>query len=1026
MKLLHISDLHFQPSAHQDRVISALCVDLSKHTDADAIVFSGDIAAKGQTGDSEIAGILEGFIAKIRNAVGINIPLLICPGNHDVNLKNRSSVYQPIFDGIKTPQQADEIAKTAAHLSEAGIWSHLDGFRKLAKSIDPDAFSKNAVYYTKIIKYGEKQIGFACLNSAWMTRGGGSADYGKLFVSESALEKSFEEIKDTDIKIAVMHHPLNWLLQEEQAVIQRFLSHRFNALLCGHKHDNNASTLQTNTGNLFTSNTGCVYQTLDFFNGYSIINLNENEGHWNVQAREYYSDRDTFDVSTRFASQGSWTVPFLGLNGALSVLIPSEVIRAVHERANNRLLSYAASELAPKSIGEIFVEPPLSFHPEKEIAARSKNGEIEQDVYIDLSSLSLETSNLIFVGKREAGKSILLHHIAVAEHQRFQKNSRIGIVVDLQTIKKNTEAGILEQAVEFCGSEMRRREITQLLNQGDILFCIDNVKLHDADSVKLVTEFLKNYPKPRYILAASEEILDSLPSGEIPQFNGNTKKIFVHSFRKKHTRELVKRWFGESDAMLNQRVQLIDRLFERLRVPRTPFLVSVLSWVLEQRPNAHLINQSSAIEVLIEGLLEKFSESKFRKEVDSTIQQHFLMEFAAHLNELDVEWINALDFDTYVAKYFQEKGLTVSTEGFAAEFLRKGLLYGFGDRVGFKFDCFRAFFLAKKFSLSPELWRTALTRDKVRKYVYELDLLTGLHRDRHDILLAAQILGRQTLEIHGSKYSIDGFDSYESGLNTNALTVIEQALANGEANDENDSDIDQPEPMSADHDVSRKRAHLPDTGEVTQYFESLRAFSCILRNSELVSDVQLKSDCVNLALEMWATLTISAIHTLTKNSAEIAKQMNIVGEDKEESVSGLVRALVPQMIVAFMAECLATPKLDLFIVEKTGDSRTLIRVMAVFLAVDSDNTDAPAMIQSLIKDYRKKSFVMEMLFFKLLSVLMTGTSAASMKKYRDSLGDTFVQLQGGSSTEAAFNKSRFLGIIDKNILMNENNQRSLS
>lgn len=833
-----------------------------------------------------------------------------------------------------------------------------------------------------------------------------------MYVSEAVLERAYSEISGADVRVAVMHHPINWFPQDEQALIQRFLTHRFSAVMCGHKHDNNASALHSNVGHLFTSNTGCLYQSLDYFNGYSIVQLDLERSSWSIFAREYYAERDEFDVSTRFGEGGRWVVPFSNFGSEKRILISTEVVRAVQERANNLLLSYSASELAPKSIGAIFVEPPLSFQSEKELAAHAADGTVASDTYTTLANLAKESRTLIFVGKREAGKSILLHHIAIAEYGRFQPSARIGVVVDLHALKRVTEAGILEQAVEFCGGELRRRDLLQLLQSGDVLVCIDNVRLHEGASIKLVADFLAKYPNARYVLAASEEILDSLPSREGLHFNGNTKKVFIHSFRKKHTKELVKKWFGENDVRLNQRIQFIDRLVSRLRVPRTPFLVSVLSWVLEQRPHAHLINQSSVIEVLIEGLLEKFSESKFRKEFDSTIQQHFLMEFAGYLDEKDVEWISSLDFDAYVTQYFKQKGLAISIEGFAAEFLRKGVLYSFDERVGFKFDCFRAFFLAKKFFTEPSLWKTALANDKVRKYVYELDLLTGLHRDRREILVSAQELCRETYLNYCKSNAIEGIDNLEANIGPSVLGAIERAL---ESEADGAGDGEMLEMQSADHDVSRKRAHLPDAGEITRFVESLRAFSVILRNSELVSDVDLKSKCVGLALEMWAALANVVIQSIAGNMSIVARQLNITGASKEADMDALVRALVPQMVAALMSEVLASPKLDLFILERAKDDRTMIRVMSTFLAVDTDHVDAPELIRGLLKDYRKKTFVVEMVFFKLLQVALLGGVMGPNKRYRDSLADAFIVLKGGSLVETANNKSRFLTALDKNI-----------
>lgn len=181
---------------------------------------------------------------------------------------------------------------------------------------------------------------------------------------------------------------------------------------------------------------------------------------------------------------------------------------------------------------------------------------------------------------------------------------------------------------------------------------------------------------------------------------------------------------------------------------------------------------------------------------------------------------------------------------------------------------------------------------------------------------------------------------------------------------------------------------------------------------------------MNLALEMWATFAASVIRAFSENAAEFAVNLKIEGSQKEVGISSLVRALVPQMVVSFMSETLSTPKLELFIVEKTKDPRTLIRVMAVFLAIDADSTDAPNFVLELIRDYRKNSFVIEMLFFKLLQVTMMGGAITSTDKYRESLGETFVLLKGGTLNDAAMIKARFLTALNKNILLVENRQKS--
>lgn len=1016
---------------HQQRVIEALLEDIkiTKLTGTfNAVVFSGDLAAKGDTTTIAVEGIHAQFISKMKDAVGQNVPIIICPGNHDINLKERDDLFAPIFDGIDSPEKANKLVQKADTPQAANVWSHIEGFRKLAKAIDKDAFTKNPLFYTKIVEANGVSVGFASLNSAWLTKGGGRGDYGNLYVGEYLLDLARKELENVELKIAIMHHPLDWLAPEEKSNIQRYLAQNFDAYLCGHKHDNTAESLKSNIGALFTSNTGCLYQTLEYFNGYSLIDINPIERKWYVTAREYYFQRNIFSEATRFANNGKWVVDFSTSFVGAGVLIPSEVTKAINERANSLLLSYAASEIAPKSIGALFVEPPLSSMTEKELMAKWKGDTVPKDAYVNLDNLSQGSKSIFFFGKREAGKSLLLSHIAINCFQSFRKDAKLGIVIDLSAIRKSTISSLHEQAVEFCGGEIPRRDLIKLLGTGEIVVCLDNLKTHDQACINLVRSFVKENPLCRYIFAGSEKLLDDLSGNIIPDLGSDCEKIFVHSFRNRHTKELIKRWFGATDLTLNRKIKDVNQLLDRLRVPRTPFLVSVLSWVLEQRPNAIVINRASAIEILIEGLLEKFKESKSRKEVDSTIQQHFLTAFAFYLDEADVEWVRKLIFEEFVVSYFKNRGLDVSTEGFAQELIRKGLLHASEENVGFKFDCFRAYFLAKKFADASDLWKKALKSDNVAKYTNELDLFTGLYRDRGDVLRASRDLCNQNFLALNFDIPLNEIDNIsEAALlgDHSILNRFEKKLLS-----ENEVSIDRhdeaPDRVSADHAVARKREGYPAMNIVGKYIESLRVFSMILRNSELVDDLELKRSSFESALEHWSKTMVTSIITSISESENVLADFNTI-EIKSETiqrkqVAALVRAMIPQIIISLMCESLSTPKLGIFVKERFGDARTLVRVLSVFLSFGAGAIEdsSIAASKSLLKDYKNNGFVMEMLFFRLLSAYINSDQETSnSKKIRDLLGDVLVQLRGGGLKESAVIKSQFLGGLDKNLLTKE-------
>src|SRR5215471_12437383 len=83
----------------------------------------------------------------------------------------------------------------------------------------------------------DKRIGFACLNSAWRATGEPKdVDKGNLVLGERAIDQAIEKLKDSDIKIAVFHHPMVWLQDADQAAVESRLHAEFDILTFGHLH----------------------------------------------------------------------------------------------------------------------------------------------------------------------------------------------------------------------------------------------------------------------------------------------------------------------------------------------------------------------------------------------------------------------------------------------------------------------------------------------------------------------------------------------------------------------------------------------------------------------------------------------------------------------------------------------------------------------------------------------------------------------------------------------------------------------
>ena len=58
------------------------------------------------------------------------------------------------------------------------------------------------------------------LDSAWRSTGSGCEERGKMLVGEQQVGVLHDNIKDTDLKICLMHHPLDWLSDLEMMNVE--------------------------------------------------------------------------------------------------------------------------------------------------------------------------------------------------------------------------------------------------------------------------------------------------------------------------------------------------------------------------------------------------------------------------------------------------------------------------------------------------------------------------------------------------------------------------------------------------------------------------------------------------------------------------------------------------------------------------------------------------------------------------------------------------------------------------------------
>ena len=316
--LLHLSDLHF----HEDRVDDILVIfdafwkDLESYSEEtglspDLICFTGDMAHSGRPEQFELAA--EHLFEPLLRRFGLGRDrLLWAPGNHDVDraqvkkfreagylslLKDRRSVNNLLDD-------VEERDEAFARLSAYAEFTRDYMGALLPEDQHPDYFT------TRVVEVGGLKLGVACLNSAW--RCSSDADKGRLWIGDRQRRAALRALGEVDLRIALMHHPFDWLHTKEAREAEDFCVREFDVVLRGHLHDPRVSYNHRPDGHCLILPTGALYQGRGW-EGYSWVHLTSKQTQ--VHLRRYIDERDKFVPDERTADGGLFTVPFVWTRG---------------------------------------------------------------------------------------------------------------------------------------------------------------------------------------------------------------------------------------------------------------------------------------------------------------------------------------------------------------------------------------------------------------------------------------------------------------------------------------------------------------------------------------------------------------------------------------------------------------------------------------------------------------------------------------------------------------------------------------
>ena len=215
--------------------------------------------------------------------MGLDISrFIICPGNHDINrfaddeideigLKGALTTSEKIVSFIEKSDENNSYNRIQ-RVSDYKIFEN-----ELYKNIDCEKVQSVFKFSVKF-KIGDKLIGISSINSSW--RCYDDNDYSNILVGENQLNNNYKFIEDCDVKIALIHHQLDWLALAEKKTITSHINKNYDLILSGHVHESMSSMTTGLTGSCFhnVSPSGLNQirtDSINFVNGFTIIDYND-------------------------------------------------------------------------------------------------------------------------------------------------------------------------------------------------------------------------------------------------------------------------------------------------------------------------------------------------------------------------------------------------------------------------------------------------------------------------------------------------------------------------------------------------------------------------------------------------------------------------------------------------------------------------------------------------------------------------------------------------------------------------------
>jgi predicted MPP superfamily phosphohydrolase len=703
--IIHLSDIHFRTEKdvvikRLDQLIAALRPHLT-HTATAIVAITGDIAQSGDLAEYSVASkYLAELKKKMQKEVQAPVHFVIAPGNHDCDFRGDQATRQLVVDAIlkNCGSIPDSYLRTATK-----VQSNYLTFRGKHET------KKNAIYNdplwtTYLFNSEGLSIALDALNASWMSTRH-EQQGGLLFPFESYQKHQQETY---DLRICLMHHPLNWFSQINYRAFRSFLHRQSDIVLTGHEHIGAAREISD------ASDGHCIYvegEALQTGNsgesGFNVIQIDNQQRLYRYETLRFNNGRYEPYKLTDWENYRP-----LGPKRTAKLQFSESFAQTIRDPGAT-LKHFSGRELA---LDDIFVYPDVDDRSDNRDSVKKARGPRLNSGF--LANPEKIDSDVLLHGDDEAGKTRLLYKLAT----EFQSKGYYPLIIRCDKIKSSNRETLRADLATIVGQqygESNKLTFQQAPKEEKIALVddFDQSQLNSERRTALITELRRHFYRLIITVGEHFEVKEIFGDDDLVSL-ADMRSLKILPFGHAKRLELIKKWnrigVGESTSenefltACDEAEKLIESTKLQFVATTNPIFILSLLQAASSGVSNEMHNSSFAhyYYFLIVGALEKANTGK--QELNS------ILAACTHLSWFikkygDEQKISLDQYRNFVREY--SAGWTATDpDKLLATLVASRLVEQDGDGLGFTYPYSFYYFLGKYTSISQD-------RAEVREYI---------------------------------------------------------------------------------------------------------------------------------------------------------------------------------------------------------------------------------------------------------------------------------------------------------------------